>query len=47
MFGETKWNLDKIKQQLQLLSYLTVGVKFILKFDSQTIEFLSTEVLKT
>ena len=46
MFGETKWNLDKIKQQLQLLSYLTVGVKFILKFDSQTIEFLSTEGIK-
>lgn len=46
IFGDTKWSLDKIKQQLQLLSYLTVGVKFYLRFDNQSFEFFSTEGIK-
>lgn len=46
IFGETKWNSDTIKKQLQLLSYLTVGVKFNLNFDGEKVTFLSTEGIK-
>lgn len=46
IFGDTKWSLKRIEEQLQLLSYLTVGVKFTLFFDNQKKEFLSENGIK-
>lgn len=46
IFGKTKFELEKIQQQLQLLSYLSVGIKFHLRFDDQKFEYLSKEGIK-
>lgn len=46
IFGTTKWDRKKIEEQLQLLSYLTVGVEFILNFDGKQTIFLSEHGIK-
>jgi len=41
IFNKIKWNYEVIKEKVQLMSYLTSGLKFILSYDEKKEIFLS------